>query len=42
MAEEISKSLETPIIEFSGVSKTYLTGTHALNDVNIDIKVYYL
>ena len=26
-----------PIIEFRGVSKTYATGTHALNDVNIQI-----
>lgn len=26
-----------PIIEFRGVSKTYLTGTHALEDVNITI-----
>ncbi len=26
-----------PIIEFKGVSKTYKTGTHALNDVNIRI-----
>ena len=26
-----------PIIEFKGVSKTYNTGTHALNDVNIRI-----
>lgn len=26
-----------PIIEFHGVSKTYLTGTHALEDVNIKI-----
>ena len=26
-----------PIIEFKGVSKTYKTGTHALNDVNIKI-----
>lgn len=26
-----------PIIEFRGVSKTYKTGTHALNDVNIRI-----
>ncbi len=28
---------ETPIIEFRGVSKTYQTGTHALEDVNIRI-----
>lgn len=26
-----------PLIEFKGVSKTYNTGTHALNDVNIKI-----
>ena len=26
-----------PIIEFRGVSKTYQTGTHALEDVNIKI-----
>ena len=26
-----------PIIEFRGVSKTYPTGTHALEDVNITI-----
>lgn len=26
-----------PIIEFKGISKTYKTGTHALNDVNIRI-----
>ena len=29
--------IEKPIIEFSGVSKTYVTGTHALSDVNIKI-----
>ncbi|MBP3706864.1 MAG: cell division ATP-binding protein FtsE [Clostridia bacterium] len=28
---------EAPIIEFRGVSKTYNTGTHALEDVNITI-----
>lgn len=28
---------EKPIIEFKGVSKTYKTGTHALDDVNISI-----
>lgn len=28
---------QQPIIEFKGVSKTYKTGTHALNDVNIRI-----
>lgn len=30
-------SFQQPIIEFKGVSKTYKTGTHALNDVNIRI-----
>lgn len=28
---------ETPVIEFRGVSKTYQSGTHALEDVNIRI-----
>lgn len=28
---------DSPIIEFRGVSKTYQTGTHALEDVNIKI-----
>lgn len=28
---------ELPIIEFNGVSKSYITGTHALSDVNIRI-----
>ncbi len=28
---------DRPVIEFKGVSKTYLTGTHALEDVNIRI-----
>ena len=28
---------DRPLIEFKGVSKTYNTGTHALNDVNIKI-----
>ncbi len=28
---------QKPIIEFLGVSKTYITGTHALEDVNITI-----
>ena len=32
-----SKTNTKPIIEFRGVSKTYATGTHALNDVNIQI-----
>ncbi|MDD6478329.1 MAG: cell division ATP-binding protein FtsE [Oscillospiraceae bacterium] len=27
----------SPVIEFTGVSKTYMSGTHALNDVNITI-----
>ncbi len=31
------RSIEKPIIEFKGVSKTYKTGTHALDDVNISI-----
>lgn len=30
-------SSNTPVIEFRGVSKTYKTGTHALNDVNLTI-----
>lgn len=30
-------SMPKPIIEFRGVSKTYQTGTHALEDVNIKI-----
>ena len=29
---------QNPIIEFRGVSKTYATGTHALNDVNVQIQ----
>ena len=29
--------VQKPIIEFRGVSKTYQTGTHALEDVNIKI-----
>ncbi len=28
---------QEPIIEFKGVSKTYITGTHALRDVNVTI-----
>ena len=28
---------DRPLIEFKGVSKTYHTGTHALDDVNIKI-----
>ncbi|MBE6534260.1 MAG: cell division ATP-binding protein FtsE [Ruminococcaceae bacterium] len=39
MADSISSysSADTPVIEFRGVSKTYHTGTHALDDVNIRI-----
>ncbi len=35
--EQLIHSTETPVIEFRGVSKTYATGTHALEDVNIRI-----
>lgn len=35
--ENASVKLSEPIIEFRGVSKTYTTGTHALEDVNIRI-----
>jgi cell division transport system ATP-binding protein len=42
MAQQINHSEilseERPIIEFRGVSKTYPTGTHALEDVNIKIR----
>ena len=31
------EKIEKPIIEFNGVSKTYIGGTHALSDVNIKI-----
>ena len=34
--EQIQNEIK-PIIEFAGVSKTYQTGTHALEDVNIRI-----
>ena len=34
---DMSGKPSTPVIEFRGVSKTYPTGTHALNDVNIKI-----
>ena len=34
---DISMAVNKPIIEFRGVSKTYQTGTHALEDVNIKI-----
>ena len=37
MSEEILHSKQTPVIEFTGVSKTYNSGSHALNDVNITI-----
>lgn len=41
MSEEVFQQYvqesEPPIIEFRGVSKTYNTGTHALEDVNITI-----
>ena len=42
MSEEIIQSgvnpkPEKPIIEFRGVSKTYKSGTHALEDINIRI-----
>ena len=30
-------NMQEPVIEFKGVSKTYPTGTHALEDVNIQI-----
>ena len=34
---DIITTPQKPIIEFRGVSKTYTTGTHALEDVNITI-----
>ena len=34
---DVDNVLERPIIEFSGVSKTYNSGTHALSDINIRI-----
>lgn len=37
MADSMISASETPVIEFRGVSKTYTTGTHALEDVNIRI-----
>lgn len=42
MSNEIYSELpirrnDAPVIEFRGVSKTYMTGTHALEDVNIRI-----
>ncbi len=36
-AQGFKMTQEKPIIEFRGVSKTYQTGTHALEDVNIKI-----
>ncbi len=35
--EQQTLTAQKPIIEFRGVSKTYQTGTHALEDVNIKI-----
>lgn len=35
--EQQDLTAQKPIIEFRGVSKTYQTGTHALEDVNIKI-----
>lgn len=38
MSEDlIINTSNTPVIEFTGVSKTYMSGTHALNDINITI-----
>ncbi len=37
MSEVITPNGSNTIIEMKGVSKTYLTGTHALEDVNITI-----
>jgi len=37
MSEIINEIQDKPVIEFKGVSKTYKTGTHALEDVNIKI-----
>jgi len=37
MLNEAQAYSEQPIIEFNGVSKSYMTGTHALSDVNIRI-----
>ena len=36
-SESLIRHNDTPVIEFRGVSKTYMTGTHALEDVNIRI-----
>ncbi len=35
---EITQDSNNTIIELKGVSKTYPTGTHALNDVNLTVK----
>ena len=35
--ERENPSSAAPIIEFRGVSKTYPTGTHAIEDINIRI-----
>lgn len=37
VGENLSQETAEPIIEFRGVSKTYPTGTHALEDVNLRI-----
>ena len=37
MLNEAQTHNEQPIIEFNGVSKSYVSGTHALSDVNIRI-----
>ena len=37
MLEKTIVSKERPLIEFRGVSKTYIGGTHALSDVNLKI-----
>ncbi len=36
-AASINSAAKEPIIEFRGVSKTYVTGTHALEDINVRI-----
>ena len=37
MSDTVASSVNNTVIEMKGVSKTYHTGTHALNDVNITI-----
>ncbi len=37
MSDVVTPSVNSTVIEMKGVSKTYHTGTHALNDVNITI-----